>query len=641
MRNSINPLAALTCIVLTAGFAADAAAQTAARPAEPLPTVIRAARGTFRPLSEAAVNRRRIELSAAVDRLDRYLATGGANGNNWRRFLRWDEMRAELQKGANADLDVLDEIQMSYTSGHAGFEMPIYANVGKALRAYVDALRTFREGDARSQYEARIDALAGDVETYLANPDEADTQRAGEILGELAATGQAASVIQAVRQQLSYPNLLIEANHRVVAAGIDNPVNEVGPLTDVILGTRICGTVQTVGYVNAELGNTTQYAAIDIMMRGTAYSRTVGYNGPAIIHASGVTGLAGRKRLILDAYGMRAYPAASNARTSTTINGIDVTAKILPGLVQKIATKRVYQSKSRAEAIGAQHAQVRLNTRIDTQSVNLIADANRDFWAKFRNPLVRFGAFPEQMRFSSYGNLLTIRATRADSYQLAAPTAAPPLPATTDVSVRLHESVVDNFAATALAGRRLTRNEVNRLMINLTGKIPEELQDEEERDWSITFAAAVEKPIELVINDGGFRVTVRGDEYTSGDTSYPAMNVTARYKLEKNDQGGLRVIRDGELEIYPPDFKPGVDQLSSSQQSLKTILERRFGKLFKPELPDEPTAGLELGGRWKKLGPLPLAVLNADGGWLMLGWSKPSVAAAEPASPVKAVSLPK
>jgi hypothetical protein len=172
-----------------------------------------------------------------------------------------------------------------------------------------------QDREALSHYEARIDALAEDVEKHLANPDDADLHRAGLVLGELAATSQAPQVIQAVRDRLSHPNLLIEVSRRVVAAGIDDPVNDVGPLTDVILGTRIRGTVQTVGYVNAELGNTNRYAAIDILMQGTAYSRTVGYNGPAIIHASGTTGLAGRKRLILDENGLRAFPAASNART--------------------------------------------------------------------------------------------------------------------------------------------------------------------------------------------------------------------------------------------------------------------------------------------------------------------------------------
>jgi hypothetical protein len=323
---------------------------------------------------------------------------------------------------------------------------------------------------------------------------------------------------------------------------------------------------------------------------------------------------------------MRAYPAASNARTRTTITGVNVTANFLPGLVQKIANKRVYQSKSQAEAIAGRHAEGRLNTRMDTQSVNLIAQANRDFWTKFRNPLLRVGAFPEQLNFSSSGDRLRIAATRADVYQLGAPTPAPQSSAPADVTVRLHQSTVNNFGSTVVAGRMVTRDEMHRLMKTMTGKVPEELQDEEERDWSITFA--VERPIELAINEGEVRVTIRGDEYTSGENAYPAMNVTARYRLEQNDRGGLRAIRQGELEIYPPDFKPGEDQLSSSQQSLKTILERRFGKLFKPELPEKPTAGLELGGRWKVLGPMPLVALSADNGWLTLGWIRSNAPAA-------------
>jgi hypothetical protein len=271
---------------------------------------------------------------------------------------------------------------------------------------------------------------------------------------------------------------------------------------------------------------------------------------------------------------------------------------------------------------------------MDDQSVTLLGRANRDFWAKFRSPLMRVAAFPERMSFRSNGNRLHVLATRADAYQLGAPVPPPPAAGSADVLVRLHESTIENFGSTVLAGRKLTRDEMNRLMRDMTGKVPEELQDEEERDWSITFA--VERPLEMEVNDGLVGVTIRGEEFTSGDNGYPAMNITARYRLDKNARGGMRAERVGELEIYPPDFKPGVDQLSASQQSLKTILERRFNKLFKPELPDKPTAGLELSGNWKKAGPLPVSTMSADNGWLTVGWSM--VRRAESANRMAAVS---
>ena len=166
--NRIIP-AALACFIAVA-VAGELLGQPRPAASELLPATIRAARATFRPLTDAQLSRRRVALSRAVDQLDRYLVTGGPHGNNWKRFLRWNEMRGELQKGSSADPELLDEIQTLYTSGHPGFEMPIYANVGKAFGAYTDGLFQVQDREARSHYEARIDALAEDVEKYLANP---------------------------------------------------------------------------------------------------------------------------------------------------------------------------------------------------------------------------------------------------------------------------------------------------------------------------------------------------------------------------------------------------------------------------------------------------------------------------------------
>src|SRR5512145_1737785 len=97
-----------------AGMNANCAAQT--QPAQPLPAIIRQAKGAYRPISQSDVNRRRGALLAAADRLDRYLQTGGQNGANWKRFLRWDAMREQLARGTSADLDALNEIHLLYLS---------------------------------------------------------------------------------------------------------------------------------------------------------------------------------------------------------------------------------------------------------------------------------------------------------------------------------------------------------------------------------------------------------------------------------------------------------------------------------------------------------------------------------------------
>ncbi len=579
--------------------------------------MIRSAKGAFRPVTGQEVQASRAALESAIVRLDRYLNTGGQNGANWKKFLRFDEMRGELRPGKSPNVDTLYEISSLYSSGHAGFEMPVYADVGRALRRYTDLLAAYNDREAQGHFQQRIDALAAGVETLAAEPAKGDPRLIGLILGELADSRQALPVVAAVRERLSHPNLLVEVHERIVAGGINDPINDVGPVRDVILGTQIVGTAHTVGSVRAELGEGPGAAVIRLALSGTAYSNSVGRNGPAVIYSRGATTLNGSKPLILDGQGLRSLPARSRASTQTTITGIGVNARHFKNLIQKGATKRVYQSKGQAQQIASRHAEARLNARLDSQSLGFIARANQGFQKRFRYPLMRIGALPDRLWFSSTGDLLRVTARQATASQLGAIT-APPAMAAGDVNVRLHESLVNNLAASALGGRRLDAEQMNKLMIDLTGKIPEELQSDpdQQKDWSITFA---EEPITARFADSGFAITIRGDEYTSGERAFPAMNVTARYRIEQG-AGVIRAVRQGDLEILPPDFNPDTDRLSVPQQSLARILERRFGKIFKPEMAGQ---GLELPGRWKRLGKLALAQLGSEGGWLRIGWNQP------------------
>ena len=62
MRTTLTSLAAALSLVV----ADDSAGQT--QPAQPLPALIRQAKGAYRPISQADVNRRLSELVAAADR---------------------------------------------------------------------------------------------------------------------------------------------------------------------------------------------------------------------------------------------------------------------------------------------------------------------------------------------------------------------------------------------------------------------------------------------------------------------------------------------------------------------------------------------------------------------------------------------
>ena len=72
--------------------------------------------------------------------------------------------------------------------------------------------------------------------------------------------------------------------------------------------------------------------------------------------------------------------------------------------------------------------------------------------------------------------------------QLAAPSAPPELTRPADVTVRVHESMINNVAETVLTGMRLNDDMVQRTALELLGRLPEQLKpDENKEPFTIVF----------------------------------------------------------------------------------------------------------------------------------------------------------
>ena len=99
------------------------------------------------------------------------------------------------------------------------------------------------------------------------------------------------------------------------------------------------------------------------------------------------------------------------------------------------------------------------------------------------------------------------------------------------------------------------------------------------------------------------------------------MNVTARYQLDRAS-GAIKAVRQGELEIFPPGFVPNSGRrLPTRLIGFRNLLKHRFEKLLAPEI---VSPGLVLTGQWQRVGKLELTELEADKGWMLLGWEPSS-----------------
>ena len=598
--DSITPVAAkLTAVTLP-----DAAERLAAE---------------FEPITASEVTEVARNTLTAIDRLDRYLAGQGTNGKQWVHYLTLSELRAELRE-PNPDLTELLEARRRFDVESPDLERAAFAEVRRKLDQYLETALLASDEHRQVDLSDRVARLPALLERYQNRPTPDDAFELGSTLAELEDVGRMMPLVSSVRQLHSYPNVYARVSEDVLSAGIGDPVDRTEPVVDCILGTYITGLARTCGITGFDLVPSRNTAVFDITFNGVANSRTVGRNGPATIYSRGQTALSGRKRTILDESGIRELPADGYARTSTTITGISVNrGGLIGGLIQGVASRRASQSKSQAEAIAGQHAEARLERRLDQEGATASAEANRDYRERL-NRWKREGVYPQQLKFSSTSEHLLVRAIEASRDQLGAPTGPIQIPGQPDVALKVHESLPNNLADTLLAGRTLTDDELRERLADWFGEVPEEFRlDPEEDPWSVTFAD--EQPVTVEFRRGGFTISIRGDRFTSGDNNYAAMNMTARYKLNPGQQQ-FSATRVGELEIFPPGFDPNGDQtLSARQQTLRRLLERRFGKIFTPEITGE---GLVLPGRLKNAGTLPLAFADARSGWIALGWNRQS-----------------
>ncbi len=585
---------------------------------------IEAAKSAFVPLTRADLDDARAQLESAIEQLNAELEAAGDVGEGWRDFLVWEKMQQELAKD-EPDLSILDAVYLRYASGQKALNFTVFERVQKRLRQYLVIARAMGAEGLEDQYRQILDLLAEHVAAYSDNPNPADAQVISDAIRWLREAQQAGWIAEAVRRQFGFVNFYVRASNELMGGALSRSADEVTPVEDCILGTAIYGTGHAIGQLSVELIPSDTRAAIDLILRSTTRSETIGYNGPVRVHSDGVTQSASRKRLLVTADGLASLPAATNAITDSKTRGIDAGGR---RLIEKVAWRKSAKQKGLSQQIAARHAEARISNRFNEQTAELVDDVNRNYREDLRRPLVRRGLFPSDLRFSTTDEALQAAAVQASAdHHLAAPTAPPALGGESDLDVRVHESAINNFAEELFGGMIVTEEQLQQEITDLLGYLPDRLKSPEgEERWSITFPER--QPVSVAFTSGGFSVSIRGVSYRKGESEYPGMNVTAGYEIRHGD-GQVRAVRRGDLEIFPPGFSPDEGKrLSTREQVLRNMLERRFNEVFPQEIVPEPI--VPKGKRLSNLGKLVLQDWQTTAGWMVLGWDRvPAEPAAE------------
>jgi hypothetical protein len=572
----------------------------------------------FRPVSEGTLATAAGKLRAALGPLDRLLARS-PSGSNWKKYLDWPALEAQAASGSNADPATLRRLQKLLDAGENGLEMHQFATVRRAVTAYAEAAEAAKSPEAQAAYAQRLDKLAAAVAAGAAAGTTEALDPVGPLLAKLADSGQAPGVVARVRSAVDRPNLYLDIDESLLGSAVNRVVDERAPINDTVLGTRIRGTGHTTGLVLLDFVPALDQAIVDIALDATNHSDTRGSQGPVTVRTHGTTKVDARKRIMIDDERVSALPVEAHASTSTRTAGIGVSKRFGQNLIRKIASRKIAEMRPKAEAISEQKARERVRQQFDSQTAGAIAQAQSDYQAKFRRPLMDRGWYPEMLHLTTSDSRLSVVARKALTDQIAAFTPPPAVDPDAVMAARIHETLVNNAAEITLGGRTITQQFVEEQIKKNNGTLPEALgNDPDQAPWSITFAKR--KPVELDADDSRVKMTVRGTRFTSGDREFPAMDIWAAYRIEPAE-GKIRLVRDGDVQIYPPGFVPGGgEKLTVAQTSLRRILQKRFGKVFKEVVDVEP---LKMPGQLAGAGPLPMEQFVArKDGWVAAGWRK-------------------
>jgi hypothetical protein len=576
---------------------------------EQLPEAARAGKSEYVPVTDQDVQQARMRLQNAVRSLEAFLSQAEPSEERlWKDYLRWDELQNQLVAEQEPSRRVLSEIANVFYQNETGLEMPVFTEVRRAIDQYADSLLFATDPRAEAFYQQNLEELATVLESHADGLPTEEGRKIGRAVGWLERFGQQRELVTAVREHVSQPNLYLQFSEQMLRSGVDRDVDEVAGIREVILGTSIRGTARMRGQVTLDLVPGRQPAAFDIVLTGITYSNNTGHNGPVTIRSSGVTSIDARKRLLLDEEGVGSRAAQAQARTRSTIQSISSHSH----LVRKIAWKQAGRTKPRVEAIASQRAARRVEQNMNAQVAELLETLNDTFMDQFRKPLLRRDGFPQLLEFETTDDNLLVTMLQAGRDLLAAPTDPPPLTADHDIAVRFHETLVGNLSQAMLGGVTLDDERAAQLVEDLTGSVPEELQITDESDpWSIQFADQL--PVQASIDDNNFTVSIRGTQFTRGETVVAkTMEISATYTVAKTPEGAL-LTRQGDVQVvYPTLRSEGIDEVA-----MKSFVKTKFEALMKPEI---ATDGLVLPDRWQNLGTLVLQQLHCDDGWAALGW---------------------
>ena len=398
---------------------------------------------------------------------------------------------------------------------------------------------------------------------------------------------------------------------RLVNLVLERQILQRQTVTDEVAGVRTVAETTTKGKLRAEFIPSSTQAIVDFRLVGDLSApNATATRGSVTVRMASQTSIDARKRLIVTPNGLFPGPSEADCNTETEILDVEANRRVM----ERLGRRRAEKLRPEAQESANQQVAERVETELDSQAKDPVAEANKFYAEKLRLPLINVGGFPRDIRISTSASHVAIRLLAQQQGQSAPSTRMPVMSAKYDIFVCGHESLVTNMSEPLVGGKTFDDKQFLDVMKIMTGTAQRGLWVYDGRPrWNVTFAK--KRPIQATFANGTFHLTYSFESVTCGaDTVRAPLEASALYRPEIT-RDGVRLVRQSSPTIAFTDSMPDDD----ARTRVREQMTERFNAFFQSDLYFDGLSPPE-GGTWAKLRELRLTELRCEDGWFTIGY---------------------
>ncbi|MCC9599016.1 hypothetical protein LOC67_00480 [Stieleria sp. JC731] len=513
---------------------------------------------------------------SAVQKLRAHLSstTGEANAAAWLDYLRIEAavQSIEIEADDREIAEHLDKVSRRATGVFPGLETAAIRDVRTAAHQYSDALRYRRKDVIAKALGRQLERFSDQWSEIPAEPTPDNIATLRLLLDLLERTDQSVELVDESQRLFSSPNVFVHVDEAMVQQAINRDVSQTTPVRDCILGTSIYGSATMNGQVTADLLPAEDSIRIQLALTGNVTTSNIGYNRGVRVRTSSNAQVYATRLLIADESGIQLGQVSTDASLHTNLNSIEHRLK----LVRKIARKKAAEQKPIADRIAHRKLVRRISEEFAAETDQAATGPTPSFLDDFQTWLYRLDFEEPTRQIGSSTDAIFANSTVRKGNQLAAPSAPPAVNENSGVTIQIHESLIDNTLGSFLAGRTLSKAELDRMIER--SDLPKQStssDDEPAEDFEIDFDRS--RPVIFEARDGNLVVGIRGTRFAQGSRELTRpLEIVASYRPVPSDDGTVVLERNDEVQI---NF-PGTKRLSATQAGLRNSIKKGFAEAF-------------------------------------------------------------